>query len=367
LLLGKKKKSMKIAIDCRLWKQGGVGRYLRNLIFYLQKLDKKNQYTLIFYKNPFFVKTNNFTIKTTRAKWHSLAEQWQFYLELQKGSYDLVHFPYFSHPILYNRPFVITIHDLTIKHFATGKATTKTLSVYLFKRWGYLQVLNHALKTAQHILVPSNFVKKDLLKNSKLSSGKITVAYEGLGEELRGAKPKRVELPFTRFLLYVGNFYPHKNIDLLVNSLATLKNLDLNLVLVGPNDYFAQRLQRQIKKPGLTNRILFRFAVKEAELAWLYQKASALVLPSFFEGFGLPIVEAGYFGCPLLLSDIGVFREIAPKNALFFSPHSQTDLSQKIRQVIETKQIAPKSSYFQQFSFKEMAKKTLDVYNQFNR
>ena len=218
---------MKIALDCRLWNEGGVGRYIRNLVWELQKIDSKNQYDLFFYKNTNHnlknTSTSKYKILYTNAKWHSFKEQITFWQELEQGNYNLVHFPYFSHPIKYQRPFVLTIHDLTILHYATGKATTKNQFMYLVKRLGYKMTLSHGINEAKLIIVPSQSVKKDLLNHYDISEEKVIVTYEGVGQELIKAKSvSPFDISIYRhiepFYLYVGNFYPHKNIEFAVQK-----------------------------------------------------------------------------------------------------------------------------------------------------
>ena len=355
---------MKIAIDCRLYHQGGVGRYIRNLIWYLNKLDKKNQYTLFFYQLVPNKIPSRFKTKITKAKWHSLLEQTAFAKELMAGNFDLVHFPYFSHPITYNRPFVITIHDLTVKHFATGQATTGTLPYYYLKRLGYHLVLKHAVNYAQQILVPSRAVLTDLVTCFPKIKPKLTLTYEGLGLDLLQAKSKSVPLPKCRFWLYVGNFYPHKNVGLLLKAFSSLGNKSEHLVLVGPKDLFAKRIETEINKLGLTDKVTLLSDLTNGELAWLYQRALALVLPSLFEGFGLPILEASYFGCPLILSKIAVFKEIALSGAKFFDPHSSKSLRDCLLKPPLRQNSKPSKSYFERFSFAKLAAQTLAVYEQ---
>lgn len=370
---------MKIAIDCRLWNQGGVGRYTRNLVNSLLKIDKKNQYTLILYKNSNkevaretetlkLDENYQFETKISACHWHTLGEQIQFCEELKKSNYDLIHFTYFSHPIFYNRPFVITIHDLTILKFATGKATTQNYLVYLIKRFGYKKVLEHGIYNSKKILVPTEFVKKDILENFKVNGNKIIVTYEGVGIELQKQSftlPEKT-LPEKKFFLYVGNFYPHKNVELLIEAWKKLKG-KYNLVLAGPNDFFAKRIKDLIKKSNLENAVFLVSNLSDEKLSNYYKKAEALVLPSLFEGFGLSVVEAAYFNCKVLLSDIPVFREIAPNNAIFFNPESIDDLYTKIMFVVGVGSSNPNfkrdDDYFQKFSFAKMAEQTLKTYS----
>lgn len=355
---------MKIAIDCRLWNQGGVGRYIRNLVWHLEKIDHHNQYTLFFYQQLPKTISSRFQTQLTNAKWHSLREQLSLTKELQQGNFDLVHFPYFSHPLSYNRPFVITLHDLTVKHFATGKATTQWLPIYALKRWGYSLVLKHAVNQARQILVPSQTVKTDLLTHFPEVKNKLAVTYEGLGLDLLQAKPKSVSLPTKQFWLYVGNFYPHKNVSLLLRALKELKEKSQTLVLIGPKDLFAQQVQQEISQLGIIEQVVMLNNVTNAQLVWLYQRALGLVLPSLFEGFGLPVLEAAYFGCPLFLSDIPIFKEIAPKQACFFNPHSVLSLKQQLLKVNKRRNLQTPKNYWQRFSFATMAKQTLAVYQQ---
>jgi len=370
---------MKIAIDCRLINEGGVGRYIRNLIYYLGKLNSTgNQFFLILpqnldlkVQNSKLIYNSKFKILNSPIKWHSLNEQLGFYSELEKGNYDLVHFPYFSHPILYNRPFVITIHDLTILKFATGKATTKSYLTYLIKRFGYKEVLKHGIYKAKKIIVPSKTVKLDIVKQFNILKDKIAVTYEGVGYELQQAKAenclpagKAGKLVIDNYLLYVGNFYPHKNVEFLIKAFAKLDN-QIKLVLAGPNNFFTKRIAELIDKLNIKNKVLIKSNLNDSELKYLYLNAKALVLPSLFEGFGLPIIEAVNFNCPLVLSDIPVFREIAPKQTMFFNPKKESELLNRLNQVLSKKKtkLVLSPDYLNNFSFKKMSKQTLEIYN----
>src|SRR5690242_4609839 len=129
---------MRIGIDGRLWNETGVGRYIRNLVWGLQEFDKKNEYVLFIKKglkiDDLRLKNDPWKVVETEIHWHSLAEQIKFPQILYKENLDLMHFPYFSLPIFYNKPFVVTIHDLIINHFPTGKASTLPYPLYLMKR-----------------------------------------------------------------------------------------------------------------------------------------------------------------------------------------------------------------------------------------
>jgi len=140
---------MKIGIDCRLWNETGVGRYARNLVYHLQKFDNENEYVLfVLPKDKNDIKIQNLNFKTVEVdiRWHSLKEQLLFPFILKKERLDLVHFPYFSIPILYRGKFVITIHDLILFHHATGKASTLSPFFYRIKLLAYKLVISRAVK-----------------------------------------------------------------------------------------------------------------------------------------------------------------------------------------------------------------------------
>lgn len=362
---------MKIGIDCRLWNQTGVGRYTRNLVNHLSKLDKKNEYVL-FFKNEDalqFQSTNpKFNVQIANFSWHSLEEQIEFPRLLNKYNLDLMHFPYFSVPFFYRRPYVVTIHDLIVNKFNTGKASTLPIFLYQLKRLGYRFIIANALKSSKKIIVPSETVKKDIKKEYGVKEEKIVVTYEGGFENASELKVKDADTP-KKYFLRVGNFYPHKNIDTLLFAfkefLKTRK--DFNLVLVGKKDFFYRRVEDQIESLELTKNVVFVENPGDDKMFSLYKNAVATIVPSFMEGFSLTAVEAMSSGSSLIASDIKVHREICQEGALYFDPNSKEDLvlimelltkDSKVRKelVVKGKEIAKK------YSWEKMARETLKIY-----
>jgi glycosyltransferase involved in cell wall biosynthesis len=371
---------MRIGIDCRLWDETGVGRYIRNLIWELQDLDKKNEYVL-FVKKGF--KTYDLRFKNERSKivetnihWHSLSEQIKFPQILYKENLDLMHFPYFSLPIFYNKSFVVTIHDLIINHFPTGKASTLPYPFYLLKRIGYDFVMHHAVNNSAKIIVPLNAVKEDLIKTYNIAGDKIAVTKEGAALS-KDKKNTKYKIPNTRFaarrakyFLYVGNAYPHKNLEFLIDAFVEFKNEtkdDTNLVLVGKDDFFYQRLRRKVEEKKLKN-VVFKHNIADEELLSLYSNAIALVSTSLMEGFGLPPLEAMSSSCLVLLSDIPSFKEVCKDAAFYFNPKSKNSLKEKLGLLYnldhkeKQEHIKKGLARVKEFSWKKMAEQTLSVY-----
>ncbi len=372
---------MRIGIDARLWNETGVGRYIRNLITELQQIDTKNQYVLFVTpaasSNEVFnftkAKASRWKLVETDIKWHSIEEQLLFYKVLENESLDLVHFPYFSIPVLYNQPYVITIHDLIINHFPTGKASTLPSLMYHLKRLGYKFILKQTAKKAQKIIAVSEATKREIQDHLPISEKKIAVIYEGVDPHLSIHTHSKNDLLHslhsTQYLLYVGNAYPHKNIERMLRSFKNVleKFPATKLVLVGKKNYFYQELEKYASTLSIEKSIIFTGIVSDEELGSLYKNAQAFVFPSLMEGFGLPGLEAMQQQCLVLASDIPVFKEIYKDAAIYFNPldiDNMSDTMQKVLKNIEQYQAKKEKgmALAKQFSWKKMAEETVKVY-----
>lgn len=141
----------------------------------------------------------------------------------------------------------------------------------------------------------------------------------------------------NKYILMVATFEPRKNHKLLFNAFIQIaKNTDVSLILAGRLGWCYEELIKKIKKHPLYNKRIFIYNnASNDEIIYLYKHAFAFVFPSFAEGYGLPIVEALYYNTCVFASDIPVFREITNGNAIFFNPHSNTDLCKKLSMYIK--------------------------------
>lgn len=355
-----------IGIDGRLLYQTGVGVYIRNLLHYLDQ--RKLSHEFIVYMLPddihkFHFKSKHFKKKPAPFRWHSVDEQRKFLTLLNEDKLDLMHFTYFSFPYFYNRPFILTIHDLTPLIFKTGRATTLPSPIYHIKHAGYKSLLRRGMKMARSIIVPSQSVKNDIVRffGSRYAD-KINVTYEGIDFELMHMKPDTsiLEKVSKPFFLYIGNSYPHKNLENLLRAFAKIPT-DHQLVLVGPKDFFASNITQLIKENELQKKVIQLFNISQRQKITLYKNAVALVQPSLSEGFGLPIIEAEFFGCPIVASNITVFDEVVPKHTRRFDPLNINSITQALTQLSSMKPIASKLDK-QRFSFEKMTKATIALY-----
>lgn len=358
----------KIGIDARLLSQTGVGVYIKNLLLSLEKMSLPklqvyvylldNDYRDTTFKNPNFVK------RKANFHWHTFAEQTRFLDLLLKDSLDLMHFTYFSYPVLYRRKFVSTIHDLTPLLFKTGKASTKNQMFYAIKYQGLKIVLSSQIKNSSAIITPTRTVKKQIVENyGDEYADKIFPIYEGINTELKTLKEnKGLTKKFKGdFFICVNNFYPHKNTERLIKAFSHVKG-DSRLVLIGPNDFFAKEIKKIIETASLKERIIVYTDSTLADLAFFYKNAKALLNPSLSEGFGLPNIEALYFGCPVIASDIDVFNEVLDDSFIKFNPYDVEDISHKINLFLEKQPKFDHRKLLEKYSFEDMAAETLKIY-----
>lgn len=369
---------MKIVIDARMYGESGIGRYLRNLIDQLQKLDKKNEYYIIHLAKQYdrlVYHSKNFHKLRAEFRWYSVSEQIKLPKLLDQIKPDLVHLPHFNVPIFYRGKFVVTIHDLIHQHFNFQRASTHDLFTFKLKQYGYRKVFGNALKKSAKILTPSNFVKDQLINEWKVPKEKILVTYEGVDESIlksiNGMNKTKMDKVLTKFgikppfLFYVGSAHPHKNVEGLIKSFLELrkKYQYLQLVLAGEENYFWQR----VKKEYTQKDIIYTGPISDEELVALYKSAQVFVMPSLEEGFGIPLLEAFECECPVVSSNTGSLPEVGGEAALFFDPSNTSDMTEKIQQVLINdklrKELIEKGKKrVELFSWKKLAEQTLEVY-----
>ena len=179
-----------------------------------------------------------------------------------------------------------------------------------------------------------------------------------------------MKLP-EKYFLYIGNAYPHKNLERLIEAISSIKYQvsGIKLVLVGHEDFFYKKLKEKVREMKLERNVIFYEPAKREELTNLYQKALALVFPSLMEGFGLPAVEAMANNCLVLASDIPVFREILDEAVGYFNPQDSKNIAEKLKEVylnplpydfLKTKA----KSLVKKYSWDKLARETLKAYQE---
>ena len=334
---------MKIVIDMRIYgpEPGGPGRYNQKLLENLIKIDTHNQYILLFESKPDNLPhlPMNFSIKIVNIHWYSFKEQFILPFILNKIKPDLVHFTHFNVPLFYNKAFVVTIHDLIMTRFPSRKTSTLNKLFFVIKRLAYNITIKHAVKKSKNIIAISKFTAQDIIKYFKLDNKqaeKIKTIHNGVDFPVVENNIK-ANLP-SKYLLYVCNAYPHKNLYFLIKAFKKfiISHPEYYLVLVGNKNYFYNKLKDYTNKlfDQQKEKVIFAGFVPDNKLASYYNQATAYVFPSLYEGFGLPPLEAMHFDTPVLSSDQSCMPEILGNAALYFDPKNKEDLLNKLEQII---------------------------------
>jgi len=364
---------MKIVIDARLYglKHAGIGRYIQNLIDQLSLLDDKNHYTIITgSKTKIIKKPQKTKIVVSDVSHYSLAEQTLFLKMLSTIEADLFHFPHFNVPILFNRPYVVTIHDLLWHNKIGFNVTTLHPVKYLAKYFGYRLVIRKAITNSNHIITPAEFVKNDILRHFKIDPQKISVTYESAGTVFKKKpigtaeilKKYSLEKPFV---IYTGSLYPHKNVINVARAIKLLPNY--TLAIASARNVFMERFQSMLKTESLDKTVEFLGFVPDEDLVAIYKHAIALVQPSNSEGFGLTGVEAMFSGLPVIASENKVLREIYQEAALFVDSSNPNKIAQAIKKIdddpsLKNQLLDQAQLVVKNYSWEKLARQTLEIY-----
>jgi glycosyltransferase involved in cell wall biosynthesis len=368
----------RIGIDARFFGTlgKGLGRYTQKLIENLEKIDCENTYYIFLCKENFeeYNPGNpNFHKVLADYRWYTFAEQLFFPFLLFRYRLDLMHFPHFNVPILYRKKIIITIHDLILLHFPTIKSTTLSPIFYWIKFLAYKLSISNAIYHSSKIMTISEFTKSDILDNYAVASEKIQVSYEACDDfcYLSGENDDAILQKYgiiKPYLLYVGNAYPHKNLERLVEAFSLLQKekSSLKLVLVGKHDYFYQRIKEHVADLAVGGVLLPGF-IPDDELDVLYKHAEVYVFPSLYEGFGLPPLEAMSKGAPVVCSDHACMQEILDDSALFVDARKAEFIREGVlevmnNQVVRENLIAKGYVQVRKYDWKKMAKDTLIQY-----
>ncbi|MFA7245361.1 MAG: glycosyltransferase family 1 protein [Candidatus Magasanikbacteria bacterium] len=367
----------KIGIDARMLSSTfGIGRYVEQLVKQLQNIDTKNHYIIFLRKENFDdvqIVNPNFEKVLADIPWYTLEEQKDFLKVLTEHPVDLMHFPHWNVPYFYKGDYVVTLHDLIMYHFPRPEASTLGKVKFWIKDQAHRTLIKHIAKNSKHILTTSNFTAQDLINTLQVSSEKISVVYQAPFEVVKKIEDKIVNVleKFVinkKFVMYVGSAYPHKNLGKLLEAWHIFneeKNNDYQLVLVGKNNYFYEKLQEEY---FYVQNVIFTGVVSDTELIQLYKSASVYVFPSLYEGFGLPPLEASVYNVPLAVSSASCLPEILLDSALYFDPNNSSQIADVLDTILTDENIRFElrnnaKNNLKRFSLEKFVRETWEVYN----
>lgn len=276
---------------------------------------------------------------------------------------DIFFSPTHYRPKFAGIPTAISIMDLSFLHFPD-----------LFIKKDLYQLTNwtkESAKKAKTIFTISKASRDDIIKSYSLSEAKVKVTYLGIKPDLSkktlnmDALDKKFGIK-GKYILFVGTLQPRKNIIKLVETLSKLKDKDINLVIAGKKGWLYDEIIASPSKYNVKERVKFLDFVSNEDLPSLYKNALCFVLPSLYEGFGLPVLEAMKYGCPVLASNVSSLPEAGGDAALYFNPEDADDMTEKLEKVVSDAQLRQdmvKKGYNQikKFSWEKTAKETLEV------
>ena len=290
---------MRILCDCRWIGEHGIGRFASQIIGSLDGV----------------------RCLPVKAKPLSIFDPLNVAISIARERPDLYFSPAFNPPLWSKAPFVFAIHDLIHLHVPEEKSWVK--DIY------YRFVVRPALHKAYRVITVSEFSKREIIEWSGVSSDRVCVVGNGV-EPVYNPEGK-IHTPGYSYFLNVGNHKPHKNLLRLIRSFARSKiPKEVRLVFTGEPD---KLLRKQVGDLGLEGRVVFSGFVPEPELPAYYRGASALLFPSLYEGFGLPIIEAMACGTPVITSKITAMPEVAAEAAILVDPYDCEHIQRAVEEV----------------------------------
>jgi len=354
--------------------RSGLGNYGRNMINLLDRFYPENRYKLFaptftkLYTIPYsseVITPKTFFSKSFKSFWrlHKVAKL------LNSNRIDIFHG--LSHVLPYGIektgvPSVVTIHDLIFIRYPEYYKK--------FDRHIYRHIYLSSCQRATRIIAISDQTKSDLINYFKIDPEKIEVIYQScdsrfynrLSEERKTSIRLKYKLP-QKYILCVGTIEQRKNQLSLLKAVVAEK-LDTTVVILGKPTKYINKLNRFISESGIRGQVIFLHHTTTDELQGIYQMAEVMVYPSFFEGFGLPVLEAQASGCAVITSNTSSLPEAGGKGALYINPSDISEIGQTIRNVLSISKLKEEliekgHANAEQFSEKLAAERLMNLYN----
>ena len=351
----------------------GLGNYSRSLITQLSQLFPQNQYFVYTPKikesrqvKDFFTPSNIFAVlpKSFSFLWRTIGIKKQ----LLTDQIDLYHGLSHEIPIGLKQieiPSIVTVHDLIFLKFPQYFGR--------IDRFIYKLKCQYACTHADKIVAISEQTKKDIVSFFNIDDHKIEVVYQSCDESfktpannsLKEEVKEKFDLP-DHYILNVGTIETRKNLLLLIKALANVPKA-YKLVVVGKETPYKQLVLDEISKLSLNERVIFLQNVPFNELPAIYQMASVFVYPSFYEGFGIPIIEALYSSVPVIAATGSCLEEAGGTDSLYMDPNNPIELAKNINKVLENQELQSEMkqkgiAYVQRFNDDRIANHMMEVY-----
>lgn len=355
---------------------GGNESYITNLIESIAEIDSVNRYTLYVTKpeatKRFGNRWPNFTLRMTLPHTPLVRVPLTLSAELRRHPVDLLHVQ-FTAPPFCPCPVVASIHDLSFEHLPQTFKHRSRLQLRLTVR--------QTARKAARILALSEYSRNDIIETYGIEPARVSVTppaapghFAPVTDAIELTRVRRNYGIEGEYILSVGSIQPRKNLARLIAAYAGLRRLRPQaklpqLVLVGKKAWLYHETLRAAEEHGLTDGTIFTGYVPEADLPALYSGARCFIYPSYFEGFGLPVLEAMQCGTPVIAGNRTSLPEVVGDAGLLVDPFDEKALASAIARVIENSDLAAELSVkglqrARDFSWRKTARLTLAVYEQ---
>jgi glycosyltransferase involved in cell wall biosynthesis len=317
-----------LTIDARWVNNSGMGTYLRHVIPGILDSLPAVPITLLGNRDILsgfgWLDRPNVEFVAVNSPMYSLSEQWEVVRCIPRET-KLLFYPHYNIPLLYRGTMVVTVYDLC--HLALPGAAGNPLKT------GYARFFFNAVrKRADAVITISEFTRDEYIRYTGSSTQPIVPIHLAVNETWYEAGKLRQPSSELPYLLYVGNVKPHKNLGALVEAFRLLASrIPHRLVIVGKREgLITADTAVQKAAAELGDRIFFTGFVDDTALKRWVANSEVLVLPSLYEGFGLPPLEAMAARCPVAVSDIAVLKEVCGDAAIYFNPRDPSDIASKL-------------------------------------
>jgi len=363
---------MRVAIDTRKIHDFGIGTYIRNLLRQLARIDRDTEYVLLCHEPDLGIAAQlgpNFRTVREPSPNYSLREQIRVPWVLRRERPDVYHAPHYVLPAGVHCRSVVTIHDCIHLMFPQYLPNRAAFVYARASMWA-------AAHRSDRILTVSAASKRDILQLFNVSPEKVVVVYNAIDEHF-STEPSAEHVARVReryqldhkFVLYVGNIKPHKNLVRLIEAFSRLRqdHDDLKLLIIGDEISKLPALRRAVHSHKLHKHVRFLGYLKDDTLTVLYRLASVFVFPSLYEGFGLPPLEAMASGTPVVTSNLSSLPEVTGDAAVLVDPYDVDSIVSGVRSVLDDPALAEdlRRKGFKrsrEFSWERSVEQTLRVY-----
>ncbi|MCP4542499.1 MAG: glycosyltransferase family 4 protein [Chloroflexi bacterium] len=364
---------MRIGIDARIthYTRGGISNYVLRLLKALAALDADTDYRVLHSRKDHGppIPGPNFHPVACWTPSHNRLERWALGVEMARLGLDLLHTTDFIPPAFGYRKSVITVHDLTFFHYPQFLTAES--------RRYYNQQIGWAVRRTEHILADSYTTKSDLISMLDVPPEKITVVHLAADAAFRPLDEAQVTQVIEHYdlepgyLLCVGTLEPRKNLPGLLQAYHLLLDTNVTtapLVLVGGKGWLYDEIFEQVEELHLVDRVHFLQNVTDADLPAMYNGAGLLTTPSFYEGFGLPALEAMACGTPVVVANRSSLPEVVGDAGLLVDPDDVDDIAQALARVLTDEPLQAQMrglglAQAARFTWERAARETLAVYH----